>query len=82
MEGGSFSKCGSRFSAAHIRFQNSQEFHWLRASPFQTVALALAQRIFVLKICSHGLQAGRFQKVALALAPRTFGLNMCKSFTD
>eukprot|EP00959_Pyramimonas_sp_CCMP1952_P346460 7256353-Pyramimonas_sp.AAC.1 len=31
MEGGSFPKCGSRLSAAHIRFQHLQEFRGLRA---------------------------------------------------
>eukprot|EP00959_Pyramimonas_sp_CCMP1952_P047633 994279-Pyramimonas_sp.AAC.1 len=33
-EGGKFSKCGSRHSAAYIRFTRSQELHALRADPF------------------------------------------------
>eukprot|EP00959_Pyramimonas_sp_CCMP1952_P217317 4545237-Pyramimonas_sp.AAC.1 len=47
MESNSVSKCGSRISAAHIRFKQLQELHGLRAVPFQNVALALAQRTFV-----------------------------------
>eukprot|EP00959_Pyramimonas_sp_CCMP1952_P433056 9068418-Pyramimonas_sp.AAC.1 len=49
MEGGPFSKCSSRFSAAHIRFRKLQVLHGLRAVPFQTVALASAPRTFVFK---------------------------------
>eukprot|EP00959_Pyramimonas_sp_CCMP1952_P239386 5002807-Pyramimonas_sp.AAC.1 len=47
MEGGWFSKCGSRFSAAHTRFKHLQELHALRADGFRNVALALARRTFV-----------------------------------
>eukprot|EP00959_Pyramimonas_sp_CCMP1952_P039010 817130-Pyramimonas_sp.AAC.1 len=43
-EGGSFSQCGSRLRAAHIRLQSLQELHGLRAAPFQTVALSVAPR--------------------------------------
>eukprot|EP00959_Pyramimonas_sp_CCMP1952_P435577 9120887-Pyramimonas_sp.AAC.1 len=50
VEGGSFSKCGSRPSTAHI-FQELQELHGLRAGRFQNVVLALAPRTFVLSIC-------------------------------
>eukprot|EP00959_Pyramimonas_sp_CCMP1952_P452520 9466723-Pyramimonas_sp.AAC.1 len=59
MEGGWFSTCGSRLSAAHIRFKNGQELHGLRASRFQNAALALAPRTFVLKNVQelHGLRA-------------------------
>eukprot|EP00959_Pyramimonas_sp_CCMP1952_P291957 6106276-Pyramimonas_sp.AAC.1 len=82
MEGGWFSKCGSRLSAAHTCFQNSQELHGLRVDGFQNVVLALAPRTFIVKMQQlHGLRAGGFQNVVLALAPRTFVLNMCKSFT-
>eukprot|EP00959_Pyramimonas_sp_CCMP1952_P193185 4039899-Pyramimonas_sp.AAC.1 len=52
MEGGSFSKCGSRLRAAHIRFKTLQELHGLRVVPFQHAALALvalAPRTFVFK---------------------------------
>eukprot|EP00959_Pyramimonas_sp_CCMP1952_P186812 3906464-Pyramimonas_sp.AAC.1 len=38
--------CGSRLSAAHIRFERSQQLHGWRAVPFQNVALALAPRAF------------------------------------
>eukprot|EP00959_Pyramimonas_sp_CCMP1952_P435060 9109974-Pyramimonas_sp.AAC.1 len=51
MESGSYSKCGSRFSAAQIRVKHSQESHGVRAGRFQTVALALAPCAFVLNIC-------------------------------
>ena len=40
MEGGSFSKLGSRLSAAHIRLENVQQFQGWRAVPFQNGALA------------------------------------------
>eukprot|EP00959_Pyramimonas_sp_CCMP1952_P282052 5895195-Pyramimonas_sp.AAC.1 len=40
IEGGSFSKCGSRLGAAHTRLKNLQELHGLRANPFQNVALS------------------------------------------
>eukprot|EP00959_Pyramimonas_sp_CCMP1952_P442993 9273803-Pyramimonas_sp.AAC.1 len=42
MEGGWFSNCGSRLSAAHNLFKHWQALRGLRAVPFQTVALALA----------------------------------------
>eukprot|EP00959_Pyramimonas_sp_CCMP1952_P219489 4589516-Pyramimonas_sp.AAC.1 len=44
IEGESLSKCGSRLSAARIRFQKLQEFTGLTAGRFQNVALALAPR--------------------------------------
>eukprot|EP00959_Pyramimonas_sp_CCMP1952_P076732 1603636-Pyramimonas_sp.AAC.1 len=47
MEGGSFSKRGSRLSAAHIRFNNVEKIHRLKAGGFQNVVLALARRTFV-----------------------------------
>eukprot|EP00959_Pyramimonas_sp_CCMP1952_P373248 7816577-Pyramimonas_sp.AAC.1 len=47
MEGGSFSKCGSRLRAAHIQFKQLQELHGLRTVPFQNVALALAPHTFI-----------------------------------
>ena len=40
IKGGSFSKLGSRLSAAHIRFENAQQFQGWRAVPFQNGALA------------------------------------------
>eukprot|EP00959_Pyramimonas_sp_CCMP1952_P259507 5425828-Pyramimonas_sp.AAC.1 len=46
-------KCGSRLSAAHIRFQDLQELHGLRAVPSQSVALALAPRTLVFKRCNR-----------------------------
>eukprot|EP00959_Pyramimonas_sp_CCMP1952_P010796 226293-Pyramimonas_sp.AAC.1 len=49
MEGGWFSKCGSRLGAAHIRFKHVQEFHGLKAGGFQNAPLALARRTFVVK---------------------------------
>eukprot|EP00959_Pyramimonas_sp_CCMP1952_P391481 8203893-Pyramimonas_sp.AAC.1 len=44
MEGGSFPKCGSRRSAAHIRLKHVQGFYEWRAAPFQNMALGLALR--------------------------------------
>ena len=52
IEGVCYSKCGSRRSAAHIRFKNVQPFHGSRAYVTQSVALALAPRTFVFKICN------------------------------
>eukprot|EP00959_Pyramimonas_sp_CCMP1952_P016465 349259-Pyramimonas_sp.AAC.1 len=46
MEGGWFSKCGYRLSAAHIHFKHLQELPRLRPDGFQTMALALAPRTF------------------------------------
>eukprot|EP00959_Pyramimonas_sp_CCMP1952_P336435 7044751-Pyramimonas_sp.AAC.1 len=60
MEGGSLSKCGSRFSAAHIRIQHWQEFRGLRAAGFQNVALALAPRACCLQFCKNFTDLGRF----------------------
>eukprot|EP00959_Pyramimonas_sp_CCMP1952_P169378 3538110-Pyramimonas_sp.AAC.1 len=42
MEGGSFSKCGSRRNAEHIRSNSLQPLHGWRAGRFQTMGLALA----------------------------------------
>ena len=39
MEGGWFSKLGSRLSAAHIRHNSVQQLHVWRAVPFQNAAL-------------------------------------------
>eukprot|EP00959_Pyramimonas_sp_CCMP1952_P173857 3632771-Pyramimonas_sp.AAC.1 len=39
-----FFKCGSRLSAAHIRYNKLRELHELRATRFQNVALAPAPR--------------------------------------
>ena len=47
-----YSKCGSRLSAAHIRFNNLQQFHGSRGCVTQNVALDLAPRTFVLTICN------------------------------
>ena len=74
MEGGSFSKWGSRLGAADIRLKSLRQLHGWRAAGLQNGALALAPRTFVLKVFKklHGLTAARFQNKALALAPRTF----------
>eukprot|EP00959_Pyramimonas_sp_CCMP1952_P463016 9484209-Pyramimonas_sp.AAC.1 len=53
---------GSRLSVAHTRFNIMQQFHGIRASRFQAVALAFAPRSFALQVC----------KVALALARRNY----------
>eukprot|EP00959_Pyramimonas_sp_CCMP1952_P393831 8252317-Pyramimonas_sp.AAC.1 len=51
IEGGSFSKCGSRLSAANIPFY-VQELHGLRTDGFQNAALVLAPRTFALTMCN------------------------------
>eukprot|EP00959_Pyramimonas_sp_CCMP1952_P323453 6768536-Pyramimonas_sp.AAC.1 len=58
-------------------FKQLQEFHDLKAAPFQTVALASTPCTFVLTNCRSS--AVPFQNVALVLAPRTFVFNICKS---
>ena len=58
IEAGSFSKCGSRLSAAHIRFQHLQQFHGSRGCVTRNVALALAPRTFVLQICNSFTDRG------------------------
>eukprot|EP00959_Pyramimonas_sp_CCMP1952_P298675 6247147-Pyramimonas_sp.AAC.1 len=57
MEGGWFSNCGFRVSAAHIRLKHLQEFHGLRATFslveggwFSTCGSRLSWRTFVLTI--------------------------------
>eukprot|EP00959_Pyramimonas_sp_CCMP1952_P460097 9479304-Pyramimonas_sp.AAC.1 len=69
MDGWRFSKCGSRHSAAHIRFNKSQELHGSRVAGFQNLVLALAPRTFAFRNSQelHGLRAGGFQNAALAL---------------
>eukprot|EP00959_Pyramimonas_sp_CCMP1952_P342034 7165189-Pyramimonas_sp.AAC.1 len=52
MEGGSFSTCGSRHSAARIRLSILQQLQAWRAVPFQHVTLALVPRAFVSNICN------------------------------
>ena len=39
MEGGPFSKCGSRLGAAHIRFKSLQQLQGWRAAPFKDASL-------------------------------------------
>eukprot|EP00959_Pyramimonas_sp_CCMP1952_P419831 8794015-Pyramimonas_sp.AAC.1 len=84
MEGNSFSTCGSRVSTACVRFYSLQELHGWNAFPFQTVALALTLRAFVLNHVQelHGRRTVPFQNVALRLAPRTFAFRVCSDFKD
>ena len=58
MEGGSFSKLGSRLGAAHIRLKILQQLQRWRADLFQNRALALAPRTFVLKVCNSSRTEG------------------------
>ena len=46
MEGGSFSKLGSRWGASQIRLKSLQQLHGWRAGRFQNGALALVPRAF------------------------------------
>eukprot|EP00959_Pyramimonas_sp_CCMP1952_P153677 3215363-Pyramimonas_sp.AAC.1 len=55
VEGGWFSQCGSRLSAAHIRHQHC---HAWRAGGFQNVALALAPHTFVIQTCKNFVGGG------------------------
>eukprot|EP00959_Pyramimonas_sp_CCMP1952_P240722 5030943-Pyramimonas_sp.AAC.1 len=50
MEGGPFSNCDVRRSAAHIHLNILQGLHWWTAAPFQHVVLAFAPRACVLKV--------------------------------
>ena len=58
MEGGSFSKSGSRLGAAQIRLKILQQLHGSREGRFQKWALALVPRTFVLKVCSSYTDGG------------------------
>ena len=82
MEGGLFSKCSFRLSAANTRLEHVQQFHGWRAAPFQHITLACsAAHIRVEHVQQfQGWRAVRFQNVALAVAPRTFVLNIRNSF--
>ena len=87
MDGGSFSKLGSRLSAAHIRLKSFQQLQGWRAVPFQNWALALDFLVFYDPEAGHlqqlqGWRAARFQHWALALAPRTFVLKVCNNYKD
>eukprot|EP00959_Pyramimonas_sp_CCMP1952_P085491 1788242-Pyramimonas_sp.AAC.1 len=53
IEWGSFSKCGSRLSAARILFNHLQELLGLRAAPYKNVVLASAPRAFVFNNCQN-----------------------------
>eukprot|EP00959_Pyramimonas_sp_CCMP1952_P236450 4941355-Pyramimonas_sp.AAC.1 len=83
MESGSFSKCGSRYSAAHIHF-NITRVSRVEGSPFSKCSSRLSAARIRLKHVQefHGMGATHFHHVALVLAPRTFVLNICKIFTD
>ena len=59
IEGGSFSKWGSRLGAADIRLKTLQQLHGWRADRFRNGALALAPRTFVLKLCNSYTGGGR-----------------------
>eukprot|EP00959_Pyramimonas_sp_CCMP1952_P273375 5714072-Pyramimonas_sp.AAC.1 len=83
IEGGWFSNCGSRLSAAHIRLIKLQELRGSRAGRFEIVALASAPCTVVGKKQKlHGLRAVPFQNVALAIAPRTLCLHICKNVAN
>eukprot|EP00959_Pyramimonas_sp_CCMP1952_P355259 7441350-Pyramimonas_sp.AAC.1 len=60
VKAGWFSKCRSRLSAAHIRFNTLPEIDGLKAGRFQNVALALALRMVTFNKLQelHGLRAG------------------------
>ena len=87
MEGGPFSKLGSRPGAAHIRLKMMQQLQGWRAVPFQNWALALAPRTFVLKMSNSFKDGGRFV-FKTGLSPETSlqfmfpELDICNSFTD
>eukprot|EP00959_Pyramimonas_sp_CCMP1952_P145317 3042546-Pyramimonas_sp.AAC.2 len=51
MEGGWFPNYDSRSSATHIRFKHLQVFHGWREADVQNVALAVAPRTLVSKVC-------------------------------
>eukprot|EP00959_Pyramimonas_sp_CCMP1952_P132360 2767456-Pyramimonas_sp.AAC.1 len=83
MEGGSFSKYGSRLRAAHTRLKPFRALHGLRASGFQNVVRSLAPRALLQKFQElRDLRARGFQNVATALAPRAFVVRHCKSVAD
>eukprot|EP00959_Pyramimonas_sp_CCMP1952_P115573 2416039-Pyramimonas_sp.AAC.1 len=55
IEGGLFSKCGSRLSAVHIRLQHVQELHGLRAEcGFRFSATHIRLHICKSFTASHG----------------------------
>ena len=80
-------KWGSRFSAAHIRFENVQQFQGWRAVRFQIVALAFTPRTLVLNICDGYTDGGR---VVLNMGPsletssdfEAKSSKLCNSYAD
>ena len=68
MEGGWFSKLGSRLGAAHIRLRFLQQLQGWRAVSFQNRALALAPRTFVSNFATvTGMKGGSFSKLGSRL---------------
>ena len=81
MEGGSFSKCGSRLSAAHIRLKNLQQLQGSRAVPFQNGALALAPHTFVIKLALVStIEGGWFSKLGSRLSAAHIRLKNLQQF--
>ena len=75
MEGGPFSKWGSRLGAADIRLKSLQPLHALTAARFQNKALALAPRTFVLKLCNNCTDGGQLV-FKMGLSPSAFLINV------
>ena len=75
MEGGWFSKWGSRLGAADIRLKIFQKLHGFTAARFQNKALALAPRTFVLKLCNNYTDGGRLV-FKMGLSPSAFLINV------
>eukprot|EP00959_Pyramimonas_sp_CCMP1952_P419040 8777696-Pyramimonas_sp.AAC.1 len=73
MDGGSFSKCGSRLSAVHM-LQDIEIVSRIEGGPFSTCSYRCNAAHIRLKHKQelHGLRAGRFHHGVLALAPRAF----------
>eukprot|EP00959_Pyramimonas_sp_CCMP1952_P136421 2854749-Pyramimonas_sp.AAC.1 len=59
MEGGPFSECDYRFSAAHTIFKRRPRFRGWKAARFQNEELASAPRIFVFEAYNRFKQGRR-----------------------
>ena len=80
MEGGPFSTCSSRLSAAHTRLEHVQQLQGWRTVGFQNVALALAPRTLFIKTTDSRMEGGFFSKCSSRLSAVRIRLEHVQQF--
>ena len=82
IEGGSFSKWGSRLGAADVRLKSLQQLQGWRAGRFQNGTLAVASRTLLFKACNSYRDGGRiFFKMGLSPLRRAHSCILGKYFS-